>query len=314
MPSSYKPWEFFSQYPQFFSKEKTGLYALSCDDSYIGRMAHKKAMNHFGQKIQVVLGSELTSQWIEDNYISTGLFGSTEHFLILMAENIPSSVQDDFIQYEYDLNDRLLFFSFSAKSSFFDKLQKKKEGTFYKIESVSPWQYDRLLGFYANELRVNLSYEAKEFMHENLPQDSGVYISLLKNIKLSYPQGPSLKDLKELIVGGTLDQFEMADLYSEKKFKDFYLKLMNIDASQGDWIRFFSFLQGHLFKISDTSYLKTKKKPSKYDNKIVKASSHWNKDEIKRELKKLSELQILVKTKPLDLKTQLGLNYLRFAN
>ena len=123
-----KPWEFFSKFPQFLNKNTLGLYAFYCTDSYFSRLGHLKFKLAVKEKINIVLGSELTPNWVEENFINLGLFGNPGPIMVLLAESTPSSVQDMFLEHQIDLSDRLVLFFFSGKSPFYEKLKKGKEG------------------------------------------------------------------------------------------------------------------------------------------------------------------------------------------
>jgi|GEM_PF-1445350 len=313
MHFNFKPWEFFSKHPQFLNNNTLGLYAFYCTDSYFSRLAHLKLKASLKQKMTIVTGSELTPSWIEDNFINLGLFGNPGPVIVLLAENTPVAAQDMFLEHQIDLSDRFILFSFSSKSSFYEKLKKGKDGTFYKIDSFPSWQFDRVVNFFCEELKLPLSYEVKSAILDTLPPHTAEIVNLLKNIKINFPNGiNSLEELQPLLPSSHFDQFSLADILSEKKLRDFYKKLSVIDSSQGDWIKLFSFIQNHLLKISDTSYLKAKKgQPSQYDKKIIAASKRWNGDEIKREMKRISKFLILAKAKPNELRTELTLAYTR---
>ena len=313
MHFNFSPWDFFSKQPKFLYKEELGLYGLYCQDPYFSRLAHLKLKSALQDKIKVVLGSEVTADWIEDQFINTGLFASSEPILVLMAETIPGPSQELFLQYQIDLKDRLVLFSFTGKSGFFDKLKKNKEGIYYKIDAVAPWQYDRVLNLFCDEMKISLSRDLKSMILDSVSADTGEIVNLLKNIRINYPRGiKTAEELKPFLQNSHFDQFELADIIADKKMRDFYFRLSKIDSSQGEWIKLFSFIQNHLFKISDPTYIKDKKgQPSQYDKRILNASKKWNRDEIKRELKKLSKFLMIAKASPEELKSELTLAYTR---
>ena len=94
-----------------------------------------------------------------------------------------------------------------------------------------------------------------------------------------------------------LDQFQLASLFSRKKFSDFFDRLLKVDEDF-DRLRSLSlFMQSHLIKMLDTGYLEKKTRLTSYDKEISSASRLWKDHELLREIERFNRWEILSKKK-----------------
>jgi hypothetical protein len=311
-----KPWDFFKENPSILNQKKAGFLSIFCQDPFIERIIHQRIKQELVKiegNLKFVLGGEITIDWLEDNYVIPGLFSGTEAFLVLHAEDLSAKVQDYILEHQIDFSENLLILSFTKKAKFFDKLTKNKEGNYFKIEMPMFWEGDRLLDFYCHEMRMNLSRRVREFLLESIPHESEHIVNSLKIIRVHLGNGndKDLKEIKELIVATKFDKFRLAHLFSEKKKAPFFKELLKLKLPKEELMLFFSFMQGHLLKVSDPSYTEFKKgKLSKYDKEILQSSKHWNDDELKREINFFSKMQIKAKSGSVFLTDELRESYL----
>ncbi len=118
-------------------------------------------------------------------------------------------------------------------------------------------------------------------------------------IKLNYPEAREigLKELKELLTLEKLDQFALASLFARKKFKEFFAKLVQLEGDFDKMRAFFNFLQSHLVKMSDTSYLAKKARLTQYDKDLESTSKLWKGSELLEAIERFNKWEILSKKK-----------------
>jgi hypothetical protein len=132
-------------------------------------------------------------------------------------------------------------------------------------------------------------------------------------IKLNYPEAQQigLNEIKSLLTFEKLDQFNLASLLARKKNKDFYLKLMLLENDFEKMRGLFMFMQSHLIKMVDTSYLKQKTRLNQYDKDLQSTSKNWKTDELVKEIEKFNRWELLCKKKSTGLWNEIKQSYLR---
>lgn len=302
MHSKQRPWGFFENFPL---GNNPGLYGSYCYDPYLERLIQNKWSSHIknmGLNNHVILGNEVTADWIDENLNSLDLFGGQDSYMILNGEDISTSAGEKLL--ELGPIEKFLFISFSKSGKLFLKLCKS-EGQFFTMEAPKFWENDKLLDFLSKELGTSLTPPIKNYILTNITHEVGSFINALKLISIHFGgKNIALEDLKEIIPPSRMDIFALASLYGDKKKKDFFHKLLNLEVSQKEWLSFFNFMIGHLFKL--TGDLKGN---SKYERELARQKSLWTLSDINNEIKLFGELQKEVKGG--NLKEKLRLAYLK---
>lgn len=305
-----KPWSILEKHPFILKSENPGLYGIYVSDPFLERLYHAKISQFIkeflGMEYQILLGKELTTKWLEDNLIYPGLFSQNSCYLVLSSEEISEKVQEFINSAELNLGNIYLIFSFGKVSKFFKNLSEKKPGVFYSIEAVKYWEYEKLLDFFVGELKVQINQEIKRYLLANTENDPGSFINSLKLIRLHFGNNiPNKEELSNLIPPTRLDFFHMASLFSKKKKKEFFTKLLEIDEDSFNWHQFISFIIGHLIKLLDPS----SSTGSAYEKEILNNSKLWTKDELVKEITFFGDLQTEAKGKK-NLKEKLRISLL----
>jgi DNA polymerase III delta subunit len=322
MPSkNWLPWDFEKNHPNIILPEKKGIYGFHAFDPFIERiflrkLSSKANSSHFeGGHIQTMMGSELTIEWAENTFQSMSFFGGSESYVILQSEEIPAKVKEFFLDESFKVEDRYLVFSFSKDNKFYSNLVKKqKDGTYLKISAPPFWKNRDLLLFISNQMKINLTYDLQEFILEAVPTTPSDFVHALNLLRLHMPSDRemNLESAKEVIGRSKFDFFALAPLFCKKNFTEFYKSILEAEVTTDVLQVFFGFLQGHLVKVLDPSYLAAKgsKKLSKYDREIQSVSKLWKKEELSSALRFFGELQIYAKKKDPILKEKIRLAYI----
>lgn len=298
-----RPWRFFEKFPQ---GDKPGLYGSYCYDPYLERLIQSKWSAHIkklGLNHHVILGSEVTADWINENLATLDLFGGQDCYLILQGEDIPAASEE--LIYDLDLGEKYLFISFSKVGKFFPKLCKG-EGTFFTLEAPKFWENDKLLDFLAKEMGITLNFEIRKYILTNVVHEAGSFVNALKLIRLHFDgKRVLLSELEEIIPPSRMDIFHLASLFGNKNKKEFFKKLISLDVSQKEWLSFFNFMIGHLLKLEAPA----KGTGSQYEKEISRQKELWNIADLKEEIRLFGELQ--TEAKGGNLKQKLRLAYLK---
>ena len=86
---------------------------------------------------------------------------------------------------------------------------------------------------------------------------------------------------------------------------------MSVTHGDDSLQRFFAFMQKHMGKICDSSYLNSKKKLSKYDRQILSCSKIWKKDDAMRSIDYFKDLEVEARLRKPLLSQRLRRDYLR---
>jgi hypothetical protein len=302
MHSKERPWGFFEKFPQ---GNGPGLYGSYCYDPYLDRLIQNKWSSHIknmGLNHHIILGNEVTIDWIDENLATLDLFGGQDSYMVLNGEDIPVSVQEKIL--ELDLGDKFLFISFSKSGKFFQKLCKG-EGVFHTMEAPKFWETDKLIDFLSRELGTPLTPQIKNYLLKNITPEVGSFINALKLISIHFGgKKVVLEGLREIIPPTKMDIFQLASLFGNKNKKEFFHKLLALEISQKEWLSFFNFMIGHLLKLSGNP-----NGSSKYEKELARQKSLWSITEINNEIKLFGDLQI--EAKGGNLKEKLRLAYLK---
>ena len=301
MFSSFFPWEFKNNFPNLLQEGKFGLYALSCYDPFLEKIYQNSVPGHFleGGKWSVLNPQDITVDWLENNINTLDFFSAGQSYKVLMSELLSPAVQEFLLSEEIDWGNRYFLLSFQKENKFFEKLKKKKEVHTYKIKTPNFWEYDKLMKFICDQMSLPLAYPVQSFLVEHTPPEPAEYIHILKKLSLLGKPINSLtiEDVKEEMDQDKFDNFGLARLWASKKHKSFFKKLLPFIHNQVEMIKFFGFMQSHILKMADTSYLAGKPRPSKYDKEIDLHSKLWSKAELRDEMKFFGNCEILAKQK-----------------
>lgn len=295
MHSKWKVWDFFKSNGNSLREGEEGLYSFYAFDPLISKLFIERVPRKIldGEKFNVLIGNEITEQWIDDNLLSLGLFGNNESYLIHFAEKIPKHIQEIFIKKELICDSRFVVLIFNEQNDFFKQLLKNDS---YKSIEVTPpmfWENKELLEFFSYYLEVYLNFEASQLVLDSIEPGCSEYYNLLNQLKINFPEEKIDKEkLLQILEKNKLDQFELAALFSNKKFNDFY-KLLIERMKDNAFYSLNYFIQSHILKMLDTSYLDGKKKLSKYDRQILSDSQKWTPESLERAMSYFKKLEIL---------------------
>lgn len=314
MHSKWKIWDYLRTNPLGLDSSTSGLYVFNVFDPLIASIIRQKFPKDtfYEQKLPVFNGKDLSLSWFEDNFQTLGLFGNQESYVITQAENLNNDCKEFLLNSDLILDGRYLFLFYDKTDTAFKSLIKKDHIQAFDIQAPAFWETDKLLEFLADEMKVQLSYEAKNQILSYVEHSCLDFYNLLTKLSVNYGvDSVSAKMLEEVLEKNRLDNFEMAKLFGHKKMKDFYSLIVELDPEYDDLRSLFYFLQTHMIKVSDPSFIYDKKKKTKYDDQVLGQSKLWKKDELKHVLNFLKNIEVQSKMKNPFVKEELKSAYLR---
>jgi hypothetical protein len=298
MHSKWQIWDFFSSFNQSTLSSFEGVLALNTFDPTCLKLVKDHLMRGAGERVvHYKTASEVTKDWIEEEFQTLSLFGNTESFFIHQAQDLSSELLERISQLE--VSGRFLLLSFENEQALWKKLMKEgKIGTLV-IESPRFWEHNKLLDFVTNYLRLPLSFEAKTWVLDALENNLGSFYNACSLLKLNYPDEKeiSITQVTDVLTLERLDQFQMASLVARKKFKDFFERLVVLEEDFEKMRGLFNFMQSHLIKMADPSYLPQKPRLTQYDKDIQGSSKLWKTPDLMRLIERFSHWEILSKRK-----------------
>jgi DNA polymerase III delta subunit len=254
--------------------------------------------------------SEISVAWIEEEFQTLSLFGGGESFVIHQAQDMKSDVFEAIQSLE--LSDRFLVLAFETENQTWKKLIKENRVPTLVIEAPRFWEINKLLDFVASYLRLPLSFESKNWILDSIENDLSSFYNTCTVLKLNYPESREIKidEVKSLFTLDRLDQFSMASSFARKKFDVFFDRLTQLEGDFEKMRQFFNFMQSHLIKMADTSYLSKKPRLTQYDKDLQGTAKLWSTDELNREIRRFSSWEILSKKKDHSLWHELKKSYL----
>ena len=315
MHSKWKIWDFFSARETLIKDKAVRIFAFQTSDPFAFRLLKERYLRNLRDEVKPItmMGKDVQKVWIEDNFFSLGLFGNSDSYLILNADQLPKDSKELLLKTnELILDDCYLFFDFEKEDEFVKQLKKSDIAEVIKIEAPAFWEQDKLLDFICSVKSVYLSMEAKRLIIEKLNFDFGSYFNIVTQIDINFPERMNISDhdIASLVASTKIDNFELAELFASKKFKAFYGKLLELE-SEKEMGQIFRFMQSHLLKVLDPSFLNAKSKLNKYDRQIMSQSSAWREEPLSKAIKYFGELELLCKTKNPLLKARLQRDKLR---
>lgn len=313
MHSSWQVWDFFNIQSKVLKPNVTGIYAWYAFDTYIGKLIKDSiSRDQINGDLKTLMGQEITTTWIEDNFLSLNLFGNSDSFLIQNAQQLSKECQELILSDKLILDNRYLILSFTEDCTFFKKLTTLDDIESFKIVAPKFWEFNKLLDFFADKLKVRLSHQAKQLILERVNNTSGDFVNILKSLQLNFGQTEiSISQLNEVLVYERLDKFELSTLFCLNKRDQFYKNILDASVDHEILRDLFYFMQGHLMKVYDPTFLDSKTKLSQYDKKIINFSKSWDKKDLSQQIDIFRNLEQMAKLKSPKLSNEIRKHYLR---
>jgi len=319
MPSSkWFPWDYLKANQQTLNPSKSGVYSFQFCDEFVGHIILEllpKELTKSGNFFKIN-GADITIDWLEDKFKTISLFSTNESYLVIEAQNLPQKTKKWLEENPLEITDQFLIFSFSKPSKTFEQLSKKMSGEFIKIEAPRFWEGLQHLEFICNFFNLSLPMNVKNYLLGALENTSYEFFQAANLLSLYFPGGVDIRldYVQRLIRPSKLDHFQLANLFGTKKRSHFFGMLSSKDIDFEQLRSLFTFMQGHLFKMMDTSYCDGKSRLSKYDKEILSHAKAWSVDDLQRECHLFGELEIDAKSKSPLLKNRLRVEYLASFN
>lgn len=313
MHSKWQIWDFFNSYPMNSWQEAEGIFVLQTFDSQSLRLVKDSLMAQAGDKIFLhKVGEDLTVEWLENEFQGLSLFGPGESYIIHRPETIPAASLEYMLSDRFDVSGRLVALCYDQDSAGLKKLVKKVGVTYCQVEAPRFWETQKLLDFICFYFKIPLSFESKQYLLESLEGSFDILYQAAQAIKISFPEQKeiSLSQTEEIVSREKLDQFLLAQIFGKKKMVEFFERILELKLEFDQMRFFFGFMQSHLIKIADTSYLTGKARLSNYDKDILNAAKIWKQDELMRWIARFSQWEILAKKKDDTLDGQIKQSYL----
>ena len=298
MHSKWQIWDFFSSFNREHLKSYEGLLAINTFDPICLKLVKDYLTRGAGDRvIHYKMAQEVTKDWLEEEFQALSLFGNTDSFFIHQAHDIKADILE--VISNLDISGRFLILSFENELATWKKLVKDGKIPTLVVEPPRFWELNKLLDFVCAHLRLPLSYEAKTWILDALENNLGTFYNACCLIKLNHPEAREvgINEVKELLTLEKLDQFQMASLLARKKQKDFYDKLVALEGDFEKMRGFFMFMQSHLIKMADPSYLAQKPRLTQYDKDLQSTAKLWKAQELMKEVEKFNRWELLCKKK-----------------
>ncbi len=315
MHSKWQVWDFFSSFPAGGWSSLQGKVVLQAFDP----LALRLLKDHLLQGVagvgrpHVAAGNELRPDWVEDQFLSLGLFGNTESWIINGVEEAPATVKELFLRDDLILDGRILAFACTSESPTIKKLLKQHSVQHVQIEAPRFWETAKLVDFLCSFHQLPLKLDAKQYLLQAVEHEFMPLFDACRLVKLNHPEARevSVDQVKELLGVERLDQFALATDMGKKAWGPFFDRLLSVERDDDRYRQVFSFLQGHLLRLADPSYLKDKARLSNYDKEIQALGKIWRPAEVREMLRRFQSWEISAKAKDPMLLTKLRLARLK---
>jgi hypothetical protein len=224
MPSKWPVWELRKTRPEIISTDHEGVLYFQASDPYIEAFFTQRlrqSLKNQNRELLILLGTEISSDWVEENLIQVGLFSSQESYLVLCAEDLTEDVKKMMTKSELSMNGRSLILCSWKGNESLDKMSKKMKAEVLKVQPPAFWEYDKLLDYLADEMQMPLSFPVKNYLQEALAPTCGEFVEAIKTIKLHADTDGhiELAHVQELIRPGHLKRFELAEGFAQETNK-----------------------------------------------------------------------------------------------
>ena len=283
-------------------------------DCFIEKIFIEKFLAKLNIKMIKKSSLELSLDWIENNILSYDMFSDVEGYVFYDLDKLKKKSLEMLSEVDFAVSQKKIFFTTSAsinksllKLPLFDSLN------IFELMAPKFWETRVYIETFASHYKMPLPNDVVSYISqacEQTPENIFEAVSLLYSFS-SDGKGVDLIMAKKTLKVGHIDNFALADMFNQKSMKAFYRSLLMVDNDFQVFRSFFVFIQGHISKVIDPSYLDKKPKHSKYDQGIKGASRKWNQDELISLMRLFTELEILAKSKSISLRDKIRLQYLK---
>lgn len=309
MLSKWQIWDFFQSVEAGDYKKHTGKVALIAFDSFSLRMVKDHLLQGIdkNQRPKQLVGMDMSLPWMEEEFLSLSLFAEQESYMINEADGMNAPCKEFCLKGEWEIDPRSLWLCFDHDSAWAKKIAQNKNYSVIHIEAPRFWEMNKLIGFFCTFYRLPLNFESKTYIQEAIEQDFSAYYQCFEILKLNLADEKdiNLEKIKLFVVKSRLDQFQLATLFSQKKFEQFFDLLLESEIDYDRYRQIFSFLQSHLIKLADPSYLQSKTRLTNYDKEIQSLSKMWTMDKIVKSTRQLHDWEMACKRKDPNLAVEL---------
>jgi hypothetical protein len=298
MHSKWPLWDFFSAHNRELLKGRDGLLAVNTFDPVCLKLVKDFLTRGLGDRsLHYKMAAEVSRGWIEDEFQTPSLFGNAESFFIHQAQDLAPDLVDQLTG--AGVTGRFIVLSFENELAGWKRLVKEGKVPTLVIEPPKFWETGKLLDFVCAHLRLPLAHEAKTWILDALENNLTTFYNAACLVKLNYPDARevSLADVRELLTLERLDQFQLASLFARRKFPEFFEKLVALEGDFDKLRGFFMFMQSHLVKMADPTYLGQKPRLTQYDKELQSTARLWKEADLLREVERFSGWELLCKKK-----------------
>jgi len=301
MHSKWQVWDFFNSFPAGSWSTLQGKVVLQAFDPLALRLMKEhllEGVETTARPVQVS-GGDLRTEWVEEQFVMLGLFGNTESYIVNTPEESPAPVKDLFLRDDLMLDNRVLAFATMSEGPMIKKILKQANVHHVQIEAPRFWESAKLLDFVCSHLHLPLKHEAKQYLLQAIEPEFMDLYDACRLIKLNFPAAKEigLQDVRDLVGVERMDQFALATELGKKAWRPFFDRLLEIEYDPARLIQIFSFLQGHLLRLADPSYLQGKARLSQYDKEIQGLAKIWRPRELRETFRRFQSWEIAAKTK-----------------
>jgi hypothetical protein len=255
----------------------------------------KNKVKQFYPDLIVKTGQELNQEWFDDNCFGLSLFSSSEVYWIINAELMSSNLKKYLQEKDWSQSVVKCFFIFNQSTP--KDISKNQTINCYDIEGFKFYDYAKWLDFLIEEEKCYFSYEAKNYFNQTVTQTSLDYFQAVMQLK-TLTEGKKqveIDDIKNLFPTIRYDQFQLLNLLTQKKFRLFFEKMLELDLDSDIILRFSLFVQSHFIKIYDPTYMDDDKELNNFEKQIKYNRRDWKDEEIKKVISFFSQLEQMSK-------------------
>ncbi len=326
MPSNkWNAWDLLSHGGTFFKKEFLPAQGIITPDSYLEHFLIQEIKLH--HEVKTVFPHSVDLEWFEEKFQGQSLFalfGADEEsgfnvstYLVHDTQLLSKEILELLITKTEsgDFGESKFIFFFQGKLNKTSKKFLDVLGSHLVVQEIKEpkfWENRKLFDLYASKFEVDLTLDAKNYLLDVLEKDSPSYFNCFSILSAYREPGKAfeLSFVKSIVGKSHIDFFGLAEKVSRKEIKAFFQELYQLQAPSEELRSFFFFIQGHLIKVLDPSYLSQKSRLSKYDESIQNAHKIWDKNALKDLIKFFSDLEIESKRKGFLLQEKIKEAYL----